>query len=123
MFFASTATFLLQSGSRNNAIKFLNVFNSEDPQIQYTIEYDNDHKELNFLDVTIRNNLNHSDDFAVYRKPTITNVQTKAYSNICPAIAMGVFKGSLSRVLHICSENYLAQETESFNKRFRRKWT
>ena len=30
---------------------------------------------------------------------------------------MGVFKGFLSPALHICSENYLAQE-RVFNKRF-----
>ena len=44
--------------SRNNANEFLNVLNSEDPQIQYSIEYENEHKELNILDVTLRNNLN-----------------------------------------------------------------
>ena len=49
-----------QFGSRNNATEFLNVLNSQEPQIKYTIEYENDHKELNFLDVTIRNNLNQS---------------------------------------------------------------
>ena len=99
-------------GSRNNATKFLSVLYSQDPQIQYTIEYENEHKELNFLDVTIKNNLNQSYDFAVYRKPAITNVQIKPHSNICPNIAMGVFKGFLSRALHICSENYLALEIE-----------
>ena len=97
-------------GSRNNATEFLNGPNSQDPQIQYTIEYENDHKELNFFDVTIMNNLNQSYDFAVYCKPAITKVQIKPHSNICPNIAMGVFKGFLSRGLHICSENYLAQE-------------
>ena len=97
-------------GSKNNATEFLNVLNSQDPQT--TIEYENDIKELNFLDVTIRNNLNHSYDFAVYCKPAITNVQIKPRSNICRNIAMGVFKGFLSSALHICSENYLAQEIE-----------
>ena len=89
-------------GSRNNANEFLNVLNSQDPQIQYTIEYESDHKELNFLDVTIRNNLNQSYDFAVYRKPAITNIQVKPHSSICPNIVMGVFKGFLLRALHIC---------------------
>ena len=42
----------------DNATKFLNVLNSQDPQIQYTIEYKNEPKELNFLKVTIKNNLN-----------------------------------------------------------------
>ena len=99
-------------GSRNNAIECLNVLNSQDLQIQYTIEYENDHKELNFLDVTIRNNLNQSYDFAVYCKPAITNVQIKPHSNICPNIAMGVFKGFLSHALHISPVSYLAQQIE-----------
>ena len=96
-------------GSRNNATKFLNVLNSQDPQTQYTIEYVNDHKELDFLEVTIKSNLNHSYDFVVYLKLAITSVQIKTHSNICLNIAVGVFKGFLSRALYICSENYLAQ--------------
>ena len=104
-------------GSRSNATEFLNALNSQDPQIQYTIEYENEHKELNFLDVSIKNNLNQSYDFAVYHKPAIANLQKKPRSNICPNIAMGVFKGFLSRALHIFSENHLAQES------FCRKWT
>ena len=99
-------------GSRNNATEFLNVINSQDPKIQYTTEYENDHKKLSFLDVTIRNNLYQCYDFAVYRKPAMTNVQIKPHSNICPNIAMGVFKGFSSRALHIFSESYLAQEIE-----------
>ena len=46
----------------------MNVPNNQDPQAQYNIEYENDKKELNFLDITIRNDLNHSYDFAVFRK-------------------------------------------------------
>ena len=95
-------------GSRNNANEFLNVLNSQDPQIKYTIAYENEHKELNFLDVTIKNNLNQFYDFPVYRKPLITNVQIKLHSNIPPNIAMGVFKEFLLRAPYICSENYLA---------------
>ena len=72
-------------GSRNNAIETLNVLNSQDPQLLYTIEYENDNKELNFLDVPLRNNLNHSYDFAIY-------------------IAIRVFKIFLSRALHITKE-------------------
>ena len=45
--------------------------------IHYLIDYETDNKELTVLDVTIRNNLSHSYDFTVYRKPTITNVQIK----------------------------------------------
>ena len=80
-------------GSRSNAAEFLKVLNSQDPQIQYTIEYENEPKELNVLDVRIKNNSNQSYDFAVYRKSAITNVQIKPHSNICPNTAMGVFRG------------------------------
>ena len=64
------------------------------------------------MDVTIKNNSNQSYDFAVYRRPAITNVRIRPHSNICPNIAIGVFKGFLSRALHICLENYLAQEID-----------
>ena len=66
-----------QFGTRNNATKLFNVLNSKELQIKYTIEYENDNMELNISDVTIRNSLNHSYDLAVYRRPTITNVQIK----------------------------------------------
>ena len=64
------------------------------------------------MEVTIKNSSNQSHDFAVHRKPAITNVQIKPHSNICPNIAMGIFKGFLSRALHICSENYFSQEVD-----------
>ena len=69
------------------------------------------------MDVTIKNNSNQFYDFEVNRKSTVTNVQIKPHSNICPNIAMGVFKGFLSRALHICSENYLAQEIDFLFKK------
>ena len=89
LFFASTTNFMLQS--------FIMFLNNQDPQLQYAIEYENDYK-----DVTIKNNLNQS------YEPAITKVQIKSHSSIFPNIAMGVFKGFLSRALYIFSENYLA---------------
>ena len=38
-------------GSRGNATEFLNVLNNQNLLRQYTIEFENDHKELNFFDV------------------------------------------------------------------------
>ena len=58
----------------------------------------------------MKNNLNQSYDFAVYYKPAITNVQIKPHPNICPNIAMGLFKGFFTHALNICSENYLILE-------------
>ena len=69
------------------------------------------------MDVTISNNSNQSYDFTVYRKQAIAIVQIKPHSNICPNIAMEVFKRAKGfiynvRALHICSENCLAQEID-----------
>ena len=84
-------------------------------EIMLKLEYENDNMELNFLEATIRNNWNHSYDFAVYCKRAITNVQIKLHSNICTSI---VFKVFLSRTLHICSEKYLVEEIKFLKHAF-----
>ena len=83
--------------NREQSLQFLDILNSQDPSIQYTIEFENENKQLSFLDVTITNTGNNSYDFKLFRKTSITNVQIKPNSNIAPHIAMGVFKGFLSR--------------------------
>ena len=98
--------------NKEKSIQFLDILNKQDPAIQYTVEFENDNKELNFLDVTITNNKQNSYDFKVYRKAAITNVQIKPSSNISPNIPIGVFKGFLPRAYKICSARYLDQEVQ-----------
>ena len=86
--------------NREQSLQFLDILNSQDPSIQYTIEFENENKQLSFLDVTITNTGNNSYDFKIFQKTSITNVQIKPNSNIAPHIAMGVFKGFLSRALY-----------------------
>ena len=64
------------------------------------------------MDVAIKSNLNQSYDFPVSPEPAITNVNIKLHSDIYANIAMEVIKGFLSLALHICLEEYLAQETK-----------
>ena len=78
-------------GRRKNATEFLNVLNSRNPQIQYTIEYKNDNTELNFLNESIMNNLKYSLDLAKYRKPAITSVWIKPHSNIYISISYFIY--------------------------------
>ena len=80
--------------------------------IQYTIEFENQNKQLNFLDVTITNTGNNSYDFKIFWETSITNVQIKPNSNIAPHIKMGVFKGFLSRAYKICTEKHLQSEID-----------
>ena len=91
-----------QFGGRDNAAEFLNVLNSQDLQIQYTTEYENDKKELNFSDINYLDKLNHFHDFAECRKTLTMNVQIKPHCNICSNITLKVFRGVLLHALYIC---------------------
>ena len=87
--------------NREQSLQFLDILNSQDPSIQYKIEFENENKQLNFLDITITNTGNNSYDFKIFQKTSVTNVQIKPNSNIAPHIAMGVFKGSFTSIQNI----------------------
>jgi hypothetical protein len=77
--------------SFQEANSFLKVLNAQDRSIQYTMELEDEHKQLGFLDVMSRNNLNGKYEFKIHRKDTITNVQIKPHSSINPNIISGIF--------------------------------
>ena len=54
--------------SKHHANTFQEILNKQDPAIQYTIEYENGNKSLNFLDINITNTINNKYEFKVYRK-------------------------------------------------------
>ena len=86
--------------------------NSQDPSIQYTIEFENENKQLSFLDINITNTGNNTYDFKIFQKTSITNIQIKPNSNIAPHIGMGVFKGFLSRAYKKCTEKQFQSEMD-----------
>jgi len=96
----------------DNADKFLEILNEQDPQIQYTIEREDDQKKLAFLDLQIYNDGSGKYDMNVYRKDAITNVQIKPQSCINPRTADGVFKGFLARAYRLCSPVHLHGEIQ-----------
>ena len=54
--------------------KFLN---KQDPAIQYTREYENENKSLNFLDINITNTITNKYEFKLHHKKAITNIHIK----------------------------------------------
>ena len=98
--------------NREQSLQFLDILNGQDPSIQYTIEFENENKQLSFLDVTITNTGNNSYDFKIFQKTSITNVQIKPTSNIAPHITMGVFKSFLSIAYKTCTEKYFQSEID-----------
>ena len=60
---------------------FQEILNKQDPALQYTIEYENAHKSLNFLDINITNTINNKYEFKVHQKkplPTYISNQHRA---------------------------------------------
>ena len=103
--------------TREQSSHFLNMLISQDPSIRYTIEFENENKQLSFLDATITNTGNNSHDFKIFRKTSIANVQIKPNSNIAPNIAMEVFKGFPSRAYEICIDFLIDIFTENGHNR------
>ena len=68
--------------NKQKSPQFLAILNKQDSSIQYTIEFENNEKQLNFLDIFITNNGTDSYDFKIFRKPAIMNVQIKSNSSI-----------------------------------------
>ncbi|XP_012559209.2 uncharacterized protein LOC105845706 [Hydra vulgaris] len=91
---------------------FRNILNEQNPPVKYTVELENDLKQLNFLDINITNTGSGTYEFQIHRKEAITNVQLKPNSNINPSIIIGVFKRFLCRTKRICSQKYLQKEID-----------
>ena len=94
------------------AERFQNVLNAQNPKIQYTMDKENENKELEFLDIKIINNGTGKYEFDIFRKQAITNVQVKPQSSHDPRILRGIFKGFVHRAISICSENYIDKELD-----------
>ena len=104
--------------TKRKSEEFLNILNSIDEKIQFTAEYEDDNKTLNFLDTTIINNGLGKYEFKIHRKDAITNVQLKPDSCHEEKVKYGVFKGFIHRAKTICSEKYLKDELEFLIKVF-----
>ena len=90
--------------------KFLKILNRQEPRIKFEAEYENEQKELNYLDTTIINTKEGHYGFKLYRKDAITNIQIKPKSCHDEKIKLGVFKGYIVRAKAICSAEYLQEE-------------
>ena len=96
--------------SKRHANTFQEIKKKQDPAIQYTIEYENGNKSLNFLDINITNTINNKYEFKVHLKKAITNIHIKPTSCIDSNIIKSVFKGFLHRAHSISSDKYIKEE-------------
>ena len=91
---------------------FLGVLNRQNRHVQYTMEKENERKELAYLERRTKNTRTGKYEFDVYRKNAITNVQIKPDSCHDPKVLRGIFKGFLNRAIRICSKKYLDKEID-----------
>ena len=92
------------------AEKFKDILNKQDKNIQYTIEMENEQKQLDFLDIKIINNTEGKYESKIHRKKAITNVQLKPTSSHDPKVLRGTFNGFVNRAFTICSKKHLKDE-------------
>ena len=102
----------------DQAERFNNILNQQNEHIRYTIEKEDENKELAFLDIKVKNNGKGQYEFNVYRKNAITNVQVKPDSCHDPRTQKGIFRGFIHRAFAICSEKHLHGEIEFLKKIF-----
>ena len=100
------------------AEKFFKILNQQNDKIKYTMERESPEKKLQFMDISVTNNLKGRYEFDVFRKKAITNVQIKKESGHDPTVLKGIFKGFVHRALSICSTNYLDREIDFLIKIF-----
>ena len=63
--------------SKHQANTFQEILNKQNPAILYTIEYENEKKSLNLLDINITDTINNNYELKVHRKIAITNIHIK----------------------------------------------
>ena len=86
--------------SKHHTNIFQEILKKHDPAIQYTTEYENENKSLNFLDINVTNTINNKYEFKVHCKNAITNIHLICAFDIptlCinPNITKSVFKSLL----------------------------
>jgi len=102
----------------NRAEEILNHLNSQEPEIQFTKEEEEDNK-LAVLDLELNVNRKRKQiEFNVHYKPTHTNVTIKKRSNHRDNTKRGVIKGYSDRARALCDEQYLEQEMKNIEDVF-----
>ena len=96
--------------NNDDANKFHSILNQLHPNIKYTIDYEGQNKDLNYLDISIMNQGNGHYEFKIYRKDAVTNVQIRPHSNHDPKTKDGVFNGFVHRAFKNCSQKYINEE-------------
>ena len=96
--------------TKTHSQQFLAILNDQEPRVQYTAEYEDEFKRLNYLDIKVINSGNGKYDFNIHRKEAITNVQIKPESCHDEKVKTDVFKGYIYRANKICSKKYLEEE-------------
>ena len=104
--------------SKHNANISQELVNKQGPAIQYTTEYENEKKSLNFLDINITSTINKKDEFKVHHKKAINNIHIKLILCIDSNIIKNVFKGFLHIAHSLCSGKYIKEEKKKLINMF-----
>uniref|UniRef100_A0AAR5QKP0 Reverse transcriptase domain-containing protein n=1 Tax=Dendroctonus ponderosae TaxID=77166 RepID=A0AAR5QKP0_DENPD len=109
-------TFMLWRLGRESLDIFLDHLNKRHPDIQFTMEVEQNH-QLAFLDVLVSREGNRL-DHKVYRKATHTDRYLHTLSNHHPSQKQGIIKTLTDRARSICGPQHLTTELQHLEKAF-----
>ena len=96
--------------SKHQGNTFQEILNKQDPAIQYTTEYENRNKSLNFLDINVTNTITNKYEFKVNRKKAITNIHIKPTPCIDPNTIKMYLKVSFTKHSRYVPRNILKKK-------------
>ncbi|XP_024882522.1 uncharacterized protein LOC112461499 [Temnothorax curvispinosus] len=108
-------TFVIWSHGRDTLPQFLAFLNSQHPNIQFTMEVEQN-SQIPFLDVLVRRNDDGTLSHQVYRKPTHTDRYLHATSHHHPSQKNSVISSLVYRALTISESTSLNGELEHLNQ-------
>ena len=112
--------FLIYKETDECFMEFFRYVNSLIPSIQFTVEYEIDHK-LPFLDVLVMHNpTTHKFTFTVYRKPTNTENYIHFYSFHSPIVKSNIIVNFVIRAFKVCDPEFFDNEMEHIKHTFRK---
>ncbi|KAK9874835.1 hypothetical protein WA026_005651 [Henosepilachna vigintioctopunctata] len=110
-------TFVVWSHGQEKLLEFLNHLNSIHPQIQFTMEKE-ENGQLAFLDVLVKRREDGSLGHTVYRKPTHTDRYLHKMSNHHPKQKRAVLRCLSQRASRICEPQSLKNEESHLHQAF-----
>jgi hypothetical protein len=103
----------------NHTEQLLNTFNNFHPKLQFTIEKENIHKQLPFLDILVIRNTDNTLNTSWFQKPTHSWRYINYYSNTPKSQKYNVLNSIIDKALNLSDPQYRKQNLQKVKLAFK----